>query len=99
MSSLSQQKRRLYAQYHRTNSICKLKKYEASELELDDEQNFEMCSIVNATQSEELKKLFKEGDEHGVGGLMKSIWYTDKDCQKTDFYQDQEHNSELQYKC
>ena len=71
--------------------------YEASELVLDDEQNAEMCSVMEATQPpDELEKLFKEGDEHGVGSLMKSIWHTDKDRQKTDFCSDQEHNSELQ---
>ena len=63
----------MYAQYQRTNNICKLKMYEASELVLDDEQNAEMCSVMKATQPDELEKLFKEGDEHGVGSLMKSI--------------------------
>ena len=95
MSPLSQQKRKMYAQYQRTSNIRKLKKYEASELVLDDEQNAEMCSVMEATQPDELEKLFKEGDEHGVGSLMKSIWYTDRDHQKTDFCHDQDHNSTL----
>ena len=69
-----------------------------SELVLDDEQNAEICSVMEATQPDELAKLFKEGDEHGVGtvrSLMKSIWYTDRDHLKTDCCHDQEHNSEL----
>ena len=61
----------MYAQYQRTSNIRKLKKYEASELVLDDEQNAEICSVMEATQPDELEKLFKEGDEHGVGSLMK----------------------------
>ena len=72
-----------------------LTKYEASEFVLDVEQNAQICSVVEATQPDELAKLFKEGDEHGVGSLMKSIWYTDRDRQKTDFCRDQEQNSEL----
>jgi len=63
----SQRKHRMYAQYQRTNCICKLKINEASELELDDEQNFGMCSIIEAIQSEELERLFKEGGEHEIG--------------------------------
>ena len=54
-----------------------------------------MCSVMEATQPDELEKLFKEVDEHGVGSLMKSIWYTDMDHQKTDFCHDQDHNSKL----
>ena len=94
MSPHSQQKHKKLAQYQRTNNIRKLKKYEDSEVVLDAEQSTEMCSIMEATAPEDLEKLFKEGDEHGVGDLLKSIWYTDKDRQKTEFCDDQEHNSE-----
>jgi len=73
VSPLSQQKCKLYAHYQRTSSLRKLAKYE-----LDDEQNAEMSSIVEATQPDELEKLFKEGNQHGVGDVMKSIWLTDK---------------------
>ena len=82
MSPLSQQKHKLYAQYQRTSSLRKLARYKASEVELDDEQNAEMSSIVEATQPDELEKLFKEGDQHGVGDVMKSIWLTNKNHQK-----------------
>ena len=76
MSPLSRQKRKMYAQYQRASSLRKLKKYEDSEVILDDEQNSEMVSVLEATQPDELEKLFKEGEEHGVGSLMRSIWYT-----------------------
>ena len=50
---------------------------------------------MEATQPDKLEKLFKEGDGHGVGTSMKSIWYSDMDRQKTDFCCDQDHYSEL----
>ena len=64
----------MYVQYQRTSSIRKLRKYKASELVLD-EQNSETCSVLEATQPDELEKLFKDGDEHGVGSLMKRRAY------------------------
>ena len=62
MSPLSQKKRKLYAQYERTNNIRKLSKYEDSEVVLNEEQNEEMCAIMEAMHPEELEKLFEEGD-------------------------------------
>lgn len=50
---------------------------------------------MEATEPNELEKLFQEGDERSVDSLMKSIWHTDTDRQKTDFCHSQEHNSEL----
>ena len=32
----------------------------------------------NEVMLNDLEKLFKEGNEHGVGELMKEIWFTDK---------------------
>ena len=95
MSPASQKKRKLYAQYERTNSIRKLEKYEDSELVLDEEQNEEMCAVMEAIQPEELKKLFEEGDQHGVGNLMKNIWFTDKQRQNSEFSCDQVRNSKF----
>jgi len=74
----NQQKHKKLAQYQRINNIRKLKKYEDSEIVLDEivldaEQSTEMCSVMEATPPEDLEKHFKEGDEHGVGDLMKSI--------------------------
>ena len=94
MSPLSQQKRKMYTQYQRTKSIRKLARYEASEIILDDEQNAEMCSVMEAIQSEGIDKVFKEGEQHGVGDIMKSLWFMDKECRKSEFRYDQEHNSE-----
>jgi len=39
---------------------------------------------MDKIQDEELEKLFQEGDQHGVGSLMKAIWFTDKKCQMKD---------------
>ena len=71
-----------YAQYERSSTIRKLQKLEDSSVVLSDEQNEEMCAVMEAMQAEELDKLYQEGDQHGVGSLMKTIWLTDKDHQK-----------------
>lgn len=92
MSPFSQQKRKQYGQYQRSSSLRKLGRFEESEVVLDDEQNEEMCAIVEAVQPEELEKLFQEGNQHNVGNLMKNIWYTDKDRQRKEFAQDQLQN-------
>ena len=95
MSPLSQKKRKLYAQYERTSNIRKLSKFEDSEVVLNEEQNEEMCAITKTIQPEELEKLFEEGDQHGVGNLMMSIWFTDKQCQSAEFSSDQIRNSKF----
>ena len=92
MSPASQQKRKQLAQYERSSSIRKLNRFEESEVVLNDEQNEEMSVVMGAVQDEELEKLFQEGDQHGVGSLMKTIWFTDKERQKKDFSQDQAKN-------
>ena len=92
MSPASQQMRKQYAQYQRSSNIRKLARLEESEVVLDKEQNEEMCAMVEAVQAEELEKLFQEGEQHGVGSLMKKVWFTDKDRQKKEFFQDQERN-------
>ena len=97
MSPLSQKKRKLYAQYERTSNIRKLSKFEDSEVVLNEEQNEEMCAIIKTIQPEELEKLFEEGDQHGVGNLMKSIWFTDKQRQSAEFSSDQIRNSKFKY--
>jgi len=47
-----------------------------------------MCSIVERTKNDDLEKLFKEGNEHGVWELMKEIWFTDKKRQTQQFTYD-----------
>lgn len=82
-----------YTQYERSSSIQKLQKLEDSEVVLSDEQNGEMCGVMEAIQDEDLDKLYHEGDQHGVGSLMKMIWLTDKDRQKKQFFLNQVQNS------
>ena len=78
MSPASQVMHKRYTQYKRSNSNRRLWKLEDSEVVLN-EQNEEMCTVMEAMQAEELDKLYQEGDHHGVGSLMKTIWSTDKD--------------------
>ena len=44
---------------------------------------------VFACGNEDLGKIFLEGSEHGVGDLMKGIWYKDSKHQLQQFLQDQ----------
>ena len=97
MSPASQAKRKKLAQYERTNNIRKLQKYEESEVILDDDQNSEMCQIMEKVMTEDLEKLYKEGDEHGVRKMMQDIWITDKVRQRMEFACDQAANSMLYY--
>ena len=85
MSPASQQARKWYAQYQRSSNIRKLSKLEDSEVVLSDEQNEEMCEVMEAVKAEDLDKLYQEGDQHGVGSVMKTLWLTDKDRQKNSF--------------
>ena len=62
---------------------------------LNEEQNEEMCAIMEAIRPEKLEKLFEEGDQHSVGNIMKNIWFTDKQCQNSEFSCDQVHNSKF----
>jgi len=78
MYPASQQKRQQNSQYARNLSARKLSKYRESEVTLNEEQHNEMVTIFERTKSDELDKLFKESNEHGVGELMKAIWFTDK---------------------
>ena len=48
---------------------------------LSDDQNKEMCAKMEAARAEDLDKLYQEGDQHGVGSLMKTLWMTDKNHQ------------------
>ena len=45
-----------------------------------------MCTTVKRTENDGLDKLFKESNEHGVGELMKEIWFTDKKCQSQQLF-------------
>jgi len=96
MSPASQQKRKKRTQVERSNDKLKLAKCRAAELDLSDEQNDDMCNIsetIEATQRDELDKLFAEGDAHGVGGVLKNIWEMDRSRQRDQFLRDQATNS------
>lgn len=95
MSPASQLKRHQNIQYARSLSAQKLAKYGENEVTLSEEQNSEMCAIVEKTKDDDLEKLLKEGNEHGVGELMKEIWFTDKKCQVQQFANDQTANGKL----
>ena len=43
-------------------------------------------------ENDDLEKLFKEGYEHGVGEMMKEIWFTDKKRQTQQSSHDQASN-------
>ena len=92
MSPASQQRRKSNAQSERSNMIRKLEKYSDADVTLNDEQHDEMCSVVERISNEDLDKVFREGSEHGVGELMKEIWYTDSKHQQQHFLQDQSTN-------
>ena len=75
--------------------LRKLEKCSESDVTLNDEQHDEMCAIVESIRTEELEKILLEGSEHGVGDLMKEIWYTDSKRQKQQFLHDQSKNGKL----
>lgn len=54
-----------------------------------------MCSTVERAENDDLEKLFKEGNGHGVGELMKEIRFTDKKRQTQQFANDQTANGEV----
>jgi len=82
MSPASRLKHKRLAQYKKSSSICKLSKFEQSEVVLNEEQDGEMHAVMDAIQDDELKKLSQEGDQHGVSILMKTIWLMTKNNRK-----------------
>lgn len=72
--------------------LRKLEKYSDADVTLNDEQHDEMCSVVERISNKDFDKIFLEGNEHGVGDLMKEIWYTDSKRQQQQFLQDQSKN-------
>ena len=95
MSPASQQNRRSNAQAARSNMMRKLKRCGEADVTLTDDQHEEMCSIVSEISDEELEKVFLEGSEHGVGELMKEVWYTDSKRQQQQYLHDQSSNGEF----
>ena len=86
MSPASQLKRKSNAQSERTNLIRKVERSNETDVTLNDEQHEEMCGIVDGIDEESLEKIFLEASEHGVGSLMKDIWFTDSKRQQKGFF-------------
>jgi len=66
----------------------KLARYEATEVALAEEQNTQMCNVVDAIDqvaTNDLQGIFEEGEAHGVGEKLREIWTTDKREQKEQF--------------
>ena len=72
-----------------------MQKYEESEIVVDDDQNDEMCQLMQKIGTDGLEALYKEGDQHGVRKGMEDIWVTDKERQRDEFTHDQATNSVL----
>ena len=95
MSPASQLKRKQNASMERGIDKRKLAKYENAEITLADEQHTQMCDVMNAIDGEatdELQKIFEEGESHGVGSKLKEIWTTDRRQRIEQFQQDQARN-------
>ncbi|MCG8620370.1 MAG: hypothetical protein MJE68_00005 [Proteobacteria bacterium] len=75
-----------------------LRKYEHTELTLDDDQSEEMgqiVSIINSTCSDTLQSVFKEAKERGGGkSEVEEIWKTDVRSDREQFSKDQATNGE-----
>ena len=63
-----------------------------TDVTLNDEQHDEMCAIIDGIGEESLEKIFLEASEHGVGSLVKDIWFTDSKRQQKQFSHDQANN-------
>uniref|UniRef100_A0A1X7UEP4 Uncharacterized protein n=1 Tax=Amphimedon queenslandica TaxID=400682 RepID=A0A1X7UEP4_AMPQE len=62
---------------------------------LDDDQDEEMEAVVTSIEqncSNELEKLFVEGDKHGVGSIKREVWKSDKERNRKEFQEDQLRN-------
>ena len=74
-----------------------LRKYEHTELTLDDDQSEEMgqiVSIINHSCSDTLQSVFKEAKERGGKSEIEEIWKTDVRSNREQFNKDQATNGE-----
>jgi hypothetical protein len=75
-----------------------LRKYEHTELTLDDDQSEEMgqiVSIINRSCSDTLQNVFKEAKERGGKSEIEEIWKTDVRSGREQFNKDQATNGEI----
>ena len=101
MSPNSQAQRQRNQAAQRFVDKHKLERYEA-DIPLDTEQDDEMSAVVSKIEeicSDELQKLFKEGEKHGVGSKLRNTRNTDKRREYTEFNRDQKTNSKLNFIC
>ena len=92
MSPASQLRRKSNAQNERTILTRKVERINKTDVTLNDEQHDEMCAIMDGIGEESLEKIFLEASEHGVGSLVKDIWFTDSKRQQKQFSHDQANN-------
>lgn len=74
-----------------------LRKYEHTELTLDDDQSEEMdqiISIINQSCSDILQSVFKKAKERGGEYEIEEIWKTDVRSDREQFNKDQASNGE-----
>ena len=98
MSPESRVQRQCKQAARRFSDKRKLEHFEATEVPLDAEQDEEMSTIVSKIEEtcpDELEKLFSEGNKHGVGSKLRSIWSTDRQREYADFSKDQKINSKF----
>lgn len=72
-----------------------LKKCSNMDVTLDDNQHEQMCEVIeqiNKVGTDKLDALFAEGDKHGVGHAIKTLWENDVKNLKTEFDTDQKRN-------
>lgn len=93
LSPASQNKRKRRTQLERKNDKKQLKKYEFTDVVLDDDQHREMTQIMEKiSKGSFIDDLFVEGNTHGAGELMKDLWENDKRYIKQEFEKDQKDN-------
>ena len=72
-----------------------------TELPLESVQNEQLTLIVSTFMQDhldELKKIFEEGEKHGVGSKLRDIWSLDAKRECSEFKQDQLHNGRISYR-
>jgi hypothetical protein len=96
MSPSSRDKRDHNAKVERSTYQRKFKRFEKTTIPLDDQQDEEVMSAMNIIErdhSDELEKLFVEGERHGVGQRLRELWNDDKQASINQFTSEQSRNS------
>ena len=92
MSPASQVKRKQNAMMEWGLDKRKLTRYENTEITLSEEQDTQMCDVMDQVAVDDLQRIFEEGESHGVGNKLKEIWTMDKRQQLESFQKDQARN-------